>query len=239
MSVTSSGTPVAPPPVAPGPGRLPTIRRERRPALAALAVLLILGGGLISGLGVYRSGQRADYVVLNHDVKPGQRLTRGDLRTARIAGTGARAVPASRLNQVAGQYMTVGGFAGALLTPEMIESQQPFPPDGAVVGVVVDAGQAPAGGIQIGDIVRVLRVPARGGDGDPGVLVGAARVIGVSASGGDSGVLGSSGSISTGSTVVNVLVPAAMAAPVAAASVQRQVALVLLPPSTTPVVGGL
>jgi hypothetical protein len=213
---------------------LPPARRERRPALAALALLLVLGGALASGLSVYRAGQRSDFLVLVRDVAPGQRLTEGDLGVARIAGTGARAVPAERRQSVVGQYLTVGGYAGMLMTPEMTVTTRPIPPDGAVVGVALDAGLVPAGGVSAGDVVRVLKVPGRGGDGLPVV-----RVVSVgSAAGtrGDSGVLGS-GTVSS-ATVVNVLVPADSAGNVAAASAQRQGALVLLPASVKPVVGG-
>ncbi|NUR27045.1 MAG: hypothetical protein HOV83_14575, partial [Catenulispora sp.] len=41
-----------------GPTRLPTAPRERKPALAALAVLLILAGALATVLLVNRSGHR-------------------------------------------------------------------------------------------------------------------------------------------------------------------------------------
>jgi hypothetical protein len=215
------------------PGRLPGPRSDRRPALAALAVLLVLGGALVSGLVAYRSGQRSDFLVLTRDVAPGQRITADDLGVARIAGTGARAVPAARRDQVVGEYATVGAFAGTLLTPDMVEPDRAVPPGSAVVGLALDAGQAPAGGVQVGDVVRILSVPARGAQERSAVLVDAARVSAVSGREEDVGGVPGGGS---SATVVSVVVPVERSAQVAAASTQRQAAIVLLPPATTPTV---
>jgi len=213
--------------------RLPGPRSDRRPALAALALLLVLGGGLVSGLVVYRSGQRADFLVLARDVAPGRRITDDDLGTARIAGTGARAVPASRRSSVVGEYATAALYAGTLLTPQMVAPTQAVPDGGAVVGIALDTSEAPAGGVGLGDVVRILQVPARGSTGTPTQLVAAARVVGLGQNGADDAAR--AGLASTG-TVVSVLVPADAAAPVAAASVQRLAALVLLPAATKPAV---
>ena len=218
-----------------GPSRLPGPRSDRRPALAALAVLLVLGGALVSGLVAYRSGQRSDFLVLARDLAPGQRITQDDLGVARLAGTNARAVPASREASVVGQYATIGGFAGMLLTGEMVEPARSVPPGAAVVGVAVDPGQVPAGGVRVGDVVRVLGIPARGEQGRPSVLVDAARVSAVSGETRDDGGVASVPAAG-GATVVSVVVPSARAAEIAAASAQRQGALVLLPRATRPTV---
>jgi hypothetical protein len=196
-------------------------------------VLLILGGGLVSGLVVYRSGQRADFLVLARDVAPGQQLTDGDLGTARIAGTGARAVPADRRASIVGGYATAALFAGTLLTPQMVAPTRAVPDGGAVVGLSLDTSQTPAGGVGLGDVVQILQVPARGSAGEPVQLVASARVVGVGQGGVDDV---SRGSISSTGTVVSVLVPLDVAGKVAAASVQRLAAVVLLPPATRPAV---
>ena len=226
-SVGAGGRPAPPS----APGRLPGARSDRRPALAALAVLLVLGGALVSGLVAYRSGQRADYLVVARDVAPGQRLTAEDLGVARIAGTGVRAVPAAERATVVGSFATAKVFAGTLLTRDMVTPREEFPRSAAVVGVAVDAAQAPAGGVQVGDVVRVLLVPTRGDStAAPTTLVPAARVRSVS---GGRGAEPGSGPASA-ATVVSVVIPADSSSRVAAASAQRQVALVLLPPATTP-----
>ena len=65
-------------------GRLPVPSRDRRPALAALAILLVLAGALGSALVAYRSGSRVDVLVARHDIGPGEQgHRRGLLRRPR------------------------------------------------------------------------------------------------------------------------------------------------------------
>jgi hypothetical protein len=54
--------------------RLPTAPRERKPALAALAVLLILAGALSTMLLVTRSGNRVEVVMMKRTLTVGQRI---------------------------------------------------------------------------------------------------------------------------------------------------------------------
>lgn len=218
------------------PPRLPVPTRDRRPALAALAVLLILGGGLVSGLLVFRSGERADYLVVRAEVLPGHRITAADLGIARIAGTGAKAIPQAEHDAVVGSYATVRLFPGTLLTRDMLEPEPSVPSGSAVVGVSLDPSQAPADGVRAGDVVMVLLVPDRGSGENPSQLVAAARVVGGGSTGADAGtgLVGSPGS--TGISL-SLLVPANRAAAIATASAQGRAAVVLLPPDTAPSIG--
>ncbi|NAZ84512.1 hypothetical protein GTR02_22165, partial [Kineococcus sp. R8] len=89
------------------PGRrLPSPVRERRPAVAALGLLLIVGGALGSALVVHRSGDRVDVLVASRDILPGQRIEAGDLGVARVAADGAAVVPASARQAFVGTYAT-------------------------------------------------------------------------------------------------------------------------------------
>ena len=65
--------------------RLPTAPRERKPALAALAVLLILAGALSTMLLVTRSGNRVDVVMMKNTVQVGQKISLDDLTDASVA----------------------------------------------------------------------------------------------------------------------------------------------------------
>lgn len=162
----------------PTPSRLPAPARDRRPALAALAVLLIVGGALASGLIALRIGNRADYLVVRSEVAPGQRIEAGDLGVARIAGTGARAIPAAQRERVVGEYAVTRLFPGTLLTSAMVTAGRPLPTGSAEVGLVLAPGQVPAGGLNAGDVVRVFRVAS--GDGfaaDAGETVAPAVLV--------------------------------------------------------------
>ncbi len=77
--------------------RLPSPPRQRRPALAALAVLLIVGGAAIAGLLALRADSRVPVLVARHDIAVGARITRDDLAVARIAGENVKYVRTSRV----------------------------------------------------------------------------------------------------------------------------------------------
>src|SRR3954447_21639447 len=55
-------------PVPPGGDRLPVPTRQRRPAFAALALVLILAGAAVSGLMVMRTGQKTGVLVWQRDL---------------------------------------------------------------------------------------------------------------------------------------------------------------------------
>ncbi|GAA0288642.1 SAF domain-containing protein [Kineococcus aurantiacus] len=86
--------------------RLPGPVRERRPALIAFGLVLVVGGALGSALVVHRSGDRVDVLVARHDIAPGELLTADDLGTARVAADGAATVPAGALANFVGTYAT-------------------------------------------------------------------------------------------------------------------------------------
>ncbi|MGH8883124.1 MAG: hypothetical protein ACRD0P_38240, partial [Stackebrandtia sp.] len=102
-------------------GRMPVTRRERRPALAALAVLLIIGGALVSGLLVIRSGDRMSVIAVAKPVAAGQRIPIDALREVQVsADSGVSTVPWAQRGGVARFYAKVGLVPGALLTRQMV-----------------------------------------------------------------------------------------------------------------------
>lgn len=99
--------------------RLPSTR-ERRPALAALAVLLIVGGALLSGWIALSSGDRADFLRVDGEVAQGQRLTDDDLGTVSLPEGFDGGVPAGDRDSVVGQYATARLLEGTVLEPQMV-----------------------------------------------------------------------------------------------------------------------
>jgi len=61
-------------PTAPGGRRLPSAPRERKPALAALAVLLVALGAVAAGLLVINAGHRVAAVEIVQQVGQGQQI---------------------------------------------------------------------------------------------------------------------------------------------------------------------
>lgn len=140
-------------------GRLPAPVRDRRPALAALAVLLILGGALASALVAYRSGGRVDVLVARRDIPIGQLVGPADFGVARVAADGAAVVEAAAVGNFTGAAATTRIPAGTLINRTMFARGSVIPAKAIVVGVVLSAQQRPAAGLRAGDVVRVYAVP--------------------------------------------------------------------------------
>ena len=205
--------------------RLPGPVRERRPALVASGLVLVVAGALGSALVVHRSGDRVDVLVARHEIAPGEQVGADDLGVARVAADGAAVVPASALHNFVGTYATARIPADTLVNRTMFLAGDTVPADAAVVGVVLGPEQRPSDALGAGDVVRAYLVAGDGAStvsGQPAgtVLLQAARVVAA-----DGGADGGG---------VSLLVPAAGAAEVVAAAAAGQVALVRLADATTP-----
>jgi Flp pilus assembly protein CpaB len=109
--------------------------RPKNPARLGLAVLLILGGGLVF-LGLYRArGQQVPVLVVARDVPAGQPLTEKDVTIAEVAATGIEVVPAKDLTLLNGKITRVALSKGALLAPQQIGAGSPLPADEALVAL--------------------------------------------------------------------------------------------------------
>lgn len=213
-----------------GRGRLPVQARDRRPALAALALLLIVGGGLGAGLLVYRSGQQTDVLVAAHEIKPGQRMSSGDFSTARVSGDAGAIVEASHKRSIVGSYATVGIPSGTLVNRLMFKVGNIAPSNGVVVGVSLTSAQRPAVALAAGDVVRAYYV-TKGTSSDTTPQIGrtlaqAVRVVSVHSAGG-SGQDTVTASLLVDETTANTLISAAST---------NSVALAQLPVGTTPAI---
>jgi hypothetical protein len=184
--------------------RLPVPTRQRRPLLAILAVVLILGGAAIAATLVLTSGQKQNYLLIKRDVAVGQTLTIDDFDSQPLAATTSAAftpVPIEDFpTRVRGTKALVALSKGTLLT-EGTFGGGISPPAGLTdVALVAPVGAVPRD-LAPGDIVKVLYTPrtsqgsdSGGGGGGiaanaspvPGkplprglTLVGAARVVAV------------------------------------------------------------
>lgn len=214
----------APPSARPGSrDRLPAPARDRRPALAALALLLVLGGALTSALLAYRSGDRIDVLVAAHDLPVGHQVVSADLRVARVAADGAAYVPSSAEGNFLGTRTRTEVPSGTLVNRTMFLAGAVVPSGASVVGVTLSPTQRPAGGLRTGDVVQVFAVARDRADSGLGVeLLSAVRVVEVTGG--------------TSTTGVSLLVPADRGAAVVAAAAAGSVAVVRLAPDTAPLV---
>lgn len=138
-----------------GGDRLPVAPRQRRPALAALALLLILGGGLISAVLVVRSGQKEAIIALRQDIARGHVITDADLVSLPAAlPEGYPAVPWEERNRVVGGTAGADLKKGTILNPRVV-SKDGLPGPGQVgIPLSLKPDQFPEG-LKAGDHVTV------------------------------------------------------------------------------------
>ena len=211
--------------------RLPARPRERKPALAALAVLLILGGALASMSLVLRSSDTVAAIGVAAQVPRGARIPLEALREVQVARDGVAYVPWSQRQSVTSFYAATTLVPGSLLAAQQVSRSGAVAPGQEVVGLALKPGQYPAGDpdgrpLQIGDTVKVYEVVTSGSSANQGgaggrLLVAAARVYDLQNVSGQS--------IGESTRQVSILVSANASGQVAQAASNGNVALVLVP----------
>jgi hypothetical protein len=219
--------------------RLPTPPRERKPALAALAVLLILVGALGATMLVLRAGNRVEVVKLTGTVQAGESITDSKITSVMVNDdSGASFVPWSQRDALKRLQAKSTLYSGTVLVGEMFSAKSAVDQGKATVGVALKEGQYPTN-IKAGDTVAVYRVSASsgGGSSDSGSGSGSSGSAG---SGGDNSLLvdravvsdvqRSSGDvISSTSLPVTLTVDTSDAAAVTQAASNGEVAVVQIP----------
>lgn len=196
----------------------PPPKLRRRPILVVAAVAAVCLGALLSVWAYTSSSIAQDVLAVRQTVHQGQTITAGDLITAKVSVDPAlKPVAASEMDQVVGKRAAMDMPAGGVVTREQVTAVV-IPPQGqSIVGIALSAAMMPADEVEVGDTVRVVSTPGEQGElqaGEPAALK--ATVVGVLPS-----------NDGTASTIVNVQVNSADAAPLAARAATGKVALVL------------
>lgn len=146
-----------------GGNRLPTAPRERKPALAALAVLLILAGSLATFVLVQRSGNRIDVIEITTQVAAGQPIPKSAMADKQVAAdTSIHYVLYSQVPTVATLTTSVALVPGTILIQNMLQlgDQQKAAPNQDTLSVVLKPGQYPKQRLTPGDVVDVYTPPS-------------------------------------------------------------------------------
>jgi hypothetical protein len=152
-------------PTAPGGRRMPSAPRERKPALAALAVLLVALGAVAAGLLVINAGHRVAAVEIVQQVGQGEQIPASAIREVEISSdSGLDYVAWQYAGRVAGVYAATEIPAGTLLTEAMTSSTNNLAAGKVEVGLSLKAGQVP-GNLLIGDTVEAFSVGTGSGCG--------------------------------------------------------------------------
>lgn len=197
--------------------------RQRRPALAALALLLVVGGALGAGLLAVRMDERQPVYAAARAIEPGTRITSEDLKEVQVASEGIGLIPSSAAEQVlggAGVYAKVPIEENTLVDQSMLTEQAPVGEDRAIVAIQLNPALTPSE-LRGGDLVEVVRVSGNQEIGSEAILT-EALILSVERTTSDD--LGGGPQTAT----ANLMVPASIASAVVDASGANLVGLALL-----------
>jgi hypothetical protein len=203
---------------------MPSAPRERKPALAALAVLLVALGAAAAGLLVIKAGHKVSAIEVVQEVGQGQRIPASALREVQIsADSGLSYVAWQYAGRVTGVYAATPIPAGTLLTSAMTSATNNLAAGKVQVGLSLKPGQEP-GSLMIGNTVQAFAVGTGsgcGGNTSLTVPIATGTVTGVS------GAATSGGNNAS----VTLAVPEQDAGPLACYASAGQVAITLMPGS--------
>ncbi|MFC9504937.1 hypothetical protein [Streptomyces sp. NPDC057002] len=215
--------------------RLPTPPRERKPALAALAVLLILVGALGATMLVLQAGDRIEVVKVTKPIPPGGSANSSNTTSVMVAEDADIHYVLWNQRDELKKLKAVSTIpAGVVAVGEMFGDKAGVEAGKATVGLSLKAGQYPTG-MKQGDTVAAYRVTAdapSSGEGASGssssasgnaVIVDQARVTYVPPAD-----TGSDQIVSSTNLAVTLTVDSDKAADLAQAASNSEVALVLV-----------
>jgi hypothetical protein len=205
--------------------RLPVPPRERKPALAALAVLLILGGALTSAYLVMASGERVSGVRIAQPVAAGQQIPPEALQEVQIGNTGIDFISWSERGRVTQAFAAVPLVQGALLTNQMVTRDAAATRGRITMGLSLKPGQLPSQPLVNGDHVAVYAVGAEGSGVAGGTLLAGDAIVQ------DVRKIGE-GTLESNQTRISLAVPAEQAPALAQAASAGGAVVALIPPGT-------
>src|SRR5215469_12237526 len=133
-----------PEPTAPAGRRPPSAPRERKPVLAALAVVLILGGAVGGYYLVTQNAKRVAAIEITQQVPAGQKIPLSAMQQVEIAAnSGVSYVPWNEASQVAQFYAGNAIPPGTLLNNAMVVRASNVTAGRAVLGLALKDGQLP------------------------------------------------------------------------------------------------
>ncbi len=140
--------------------RLPSAR-ERRPALAALAVLLIAGGAVLAGWLALRQSQTASYLMITTKVSEGDQVQGSDLGRIELPKEGVDFVSFEDASEIVDSYANADLLKGTVLVPGMLGDRPELAKDESRIGLELGPNQYPRG-LSLGDQVNLLLLDGSG-----------------------------------------------------------------------------
>ncbi|MDG9708073.1 MULTISPECIES: hypothetical protein [Streptomyces] len=214
--------------------RLPTPPRERKPALAALAVLLILVGALGATMLVLQAGDRIEVVKVTDEIQAGESVGDNVTSVMVAADDNINYIKWSQLGTLKTLKAKSTIYKDTVVMGQMFAKKASLPAGKAAVGLALKEGQYPSD-IKAGDVVSAYRVGTSGSSSNSsddntgssgtsssgGGIVDNARVNAVNDD--------NDATVSTGNLSLTLLVDQADAAALASAAAAGEVAIVHVP----------
>lgn len=201
--------------------KLPSAPRERKPALAAIAVLLIVGGALLAAFLVLKMGNRVSAIKIIAPVGAGQLIPSTAMEEVQVpADSEVPYVGYEFAQEATTRYAKVDLVPGTLLNKDMTtDSSNALTPGKAVVGLSLKAGQVPVL-LKAGQRVQVIYVPGDDGAVTAGKVLAERAVVDSVAGAGTSG---------SGTMMVDIVIDKGAAATISAYASAGRIALAYLP----------
>ncbi|WP_419995897.1 hypothetical protein [Streptomyces boninensis] len=159
---------------------MPVAPRERKPALAALAVLLILVGALGATVLVLRAGDKVAAIQITEDVASGSTIPSGSVKQVMVPkDTEISYVPWEQ-RTLLGKYRANGDLVkGSLLVGQNLSKGSGIGAGEVLATLSLKPGQYPVG-LQSGNYVAVYRIEdnAAGASDDKGAGAGSGAALG-------------------------------------------------------------
>ena len=174
-TIATRTAPAAPPPVAPpsvAGARLPSAPRERKPALAALALLLVVVGVLASVYLQIQARDEVGVIEITKQVAQGQPITGADVNEVLVAkDSNINYVLWSQVGLLNHYSAGTDLVPGTLLVGQMLSGQAAANPNQVVIAMVLKSGQYPSG-VSVGQTLTAYYVPgtSSGGPSTSGVV---------------------------------------------------------------------
>lgn len=139
--------------------RLPS-SRERRPALAALAVLLIVGGAFASGWLALQAGNRSEYLAVRDgaEIGPGELVAAGDLESVELPEDFDGAIAASRVEDLGELRAVTRLVSGTVLLETMLSPEGSLTDGQQELGLTVEDSPL-VSSLESGSLVAINVVP--------------------------------------------------------------------------------
>jgi hypothetical protein len=136
--------------------RLPGPPRQRRPALAAVALVLIVGGALVAGLLAVRMDSRVSVIAARDSIAPGARITQADLTEVQVASEDLDLIGWQYTSRIVGTYAKGTIYPGMLVNEAMLTDRSPVGNGRVIVSVLLNPALTPQE-LAKGDLVQVVR----------------------------------------------------------------------------------